>query len=71
MGSVELAVRAIIGQQISVRAATTVAGRVASMFGAPVAGGGALDRLFPTPEQLADAPLERAGLMPARASTVR
>jgi AraC family transcriptional regulator of adaptative response / DNA-3-methyladenine glycosylase II len=33
----ELAVRAILGQQISVRAATTLAGRVAAMFGAPVA----------------------------------
>ena len=31
----ELAVRAILGQQISVRAATTLAGRIASMFGAP------------------------------------
>ncbi len=67
----ELAVRAVVGQQISVRAATTVAGRLASMFGAPVAAGGTLVRLFPTAEQLADAPLERVGLMPARASTVR
>jgi len=67
----ELAVRAIVGQQISVRAATTVAGRLASMFGAPVAAGGTRDHLFPTAEQLADAPLERVGLMPTRASTLR
>ena len=66
----ELAVRAILGQQISVRAATTLAGRVAAMFGAPVGSHGARHstRLFPTPAQLADAPLERAGVMPARAA---
>jgi len=67
----ELAVRAILGQQISVRAATTIAGRIASMFGSPVANGGGLDRLFPTPAQLADAALEQAGVMPARAETIR
>ena len=32
----ELAVRAILGQQVSVRAATTMAGRMASMFGSPI-----------------------------------
>ena len=75
----ELAVRAILGQQISVRAATTIAGRMASMFGSPVAAGlesprGAradLDRLFPAPAQLVSAPVERAGVMPARADTIR
>ena len=34
----ELAVRAILGQQISVAAATTIAGRIASMFGSPLRG---------------------------------
>ena len=67
----ELAVRAILGQQISVRAATTIAGRIASRFGSPVSAGGGLDRLFPTPAQLANAPLEQAGVMPARAATIR
>jgi AraC family transcriptional regulator of adaptative response / DNA-3-methyladenine glycosylase II len=67
----ELAVRAIIGQQISVCAATTLAGRVASMFGSPAPVAGTLDRLFPTAAQLADAALERAGLMPTRARAVR
>jgi AraC family transcriptional regulator, regulatory protein of adaptative response / DNA-3-methyladenine glycosylase II len=67
----ELAVRAIIGQQISVRAATTLAGRVASMFGSPVPVAGTLDRLFPTAQQLADAALERVGLMPIRAGAIR
>jgi AraC family transcriptional regulator of adaptative response / DNA-3-methyladenine glycosylase II len=67
----ELSVRAILGQQVSVSAATTVAGRVAALFGSPVSGDGGLSRLFPTPAQLATAPIERAGVMPARADTIR
>ena len=67
----EVAVRAILGQQVSVRAATTIAGRIAAMFGTPTDGGAALTRLFPTPAQLANAPLERAGVMTARATTIR
>lgn len=67
----ELAVRAILGQQVSVRAATTVAGRLAAAFGTPFAGGVGLDRLFPTPEALASAVVEDAGVMPARAETIR
>jgi AraC family transcriptional regulator of adaptative response / DNA-3-methyladenine glycosylase II len=67
----ELAVRAILGQQVSVSAATTIAGRIADMFGTPIAGLEGLDRLFPTPEQLQSAPLERAGVMPSRAETIR
>jgi AraC family transcriptional regulator of adaptative response / DNA-3-methyladenine glycosylase II len=64
----ELAVRAILGQQISVRGATTIAGRIAATFGSSLANDG---RLFPTPAQLAGAPLERAGVMPSRAETIR
>ncbi len=67
----ELAVRAILGQQISVRAATTMAGRIASMWGSSIVGGGGLARLFPAPAQLARAELERAGVMPTRAETIR
>ena len=67
----ELAVRAILGQQVSVRAATTIAGRIASMFGSPLVEGRGLERLFPTAAQLADAAIERAGVMPARAATIR
>ena len=52
----ELAVRAILGQQVSVRAATTIAGRLASMFGTPVADARGLSRLFPTPAQLKTRP---------------
>jgi AraC family transcriptional regulator of adaptative response / DNA-3-methyladenine glycosylase II len=65
----ELSVRAILGQQISVRAATTIAGRVAARWGTPIDGGPG--RLFPTAAQLADAPLEQAGIVSARAATLR
>ena len=67
----ELAVRAILGQQISVRAATTLAGRLASMFGGAETASGEGGRLFPTPARLADAAIERAGVMPARAEAIR
>lgn len=52
----ELAVRAILGQQITVRAACTLGARLVQRFGAdlpaPVAG---LSRLFPTPQALLQA----------------
>ena len=67
----ELAVRAILGQQISVRAATTIAGRVATRWGSPVEAGAGLDRLFPTAAQLRDAPIEEAGVIAARARGIR
>ncbi len=67
----ELAVRAVLGQQVSVRAATTLAGRLAAGFGTPVADPGGLSRLFPAPWELAEAPLENVGVMPARARTIR
>lgn len=67
----EIAVRAVLGQQISVRAATTLAGRLASTFGTCVNVNERLDRIFPLPAQLANAPIETVGVMPARAETIR
>ena len=67
----ELAVRAILGQQISVRAATTIAGRIAERWGEAIEGVHGLERLFPAPASLADAPLEQAGIIAARAGTIR
>ena len=67
----ELTVRAILGQQISVRGATTIAGRVAGRWGAPFAGSPALTRLFPTPAELADAAFEEAGVTGSRSATLR
>jgi AraC family transcriptional regulator of adaptative response / DNA-3-methyladenine glycosylase II len=68
----ELAVRAIVGQQVTVRGASTIASRIAGMFGpviehAPLG----LSRLFPAPSILADADLARTGLTRARAEAIR
>jgi AraC family transcriptional regulator of adaptative response / DNA-3-methyladenine glycosylase II len=69
----EIAVRAVIGQQVSVAAARTVTARLAKQFGQalaePLAPG--LEHMFPTPEALADADLTATGLTRARAATLR
>ena len=67
----ELAVRAVLGQQVSVAAARTFAGRIVAAHGeplpVPVEG---LTHLFPAPEVLAKASLGGAGLTAARARTL-
>src|SRR5205085_2320040 len=67
----ELTVRAILGQQISVRGATTIAGRVADRWGTPFAGSAGLTRLFPTAAELADARFEDTGIIGSRSATLR
>jgi AraC family transcriptional regulator of adaptative response / DNA-3-methyladenine glycosylase II len=68
----ETAVRAVIGQQISVAAAVTVARRLAEAFGTPFPGlPGGPWRSFPTPETLASAPLEEVPGLRLRAPVVR
>ena len=68
----ELAVRAVLGQQVSVKGATTLAGRLAQSFGKPVEGlGEGLTHAFPPPETLAEADLARIGIPAARAETLR
>jgi AraC family transcriptional regulator of adaptative response / DNA-3-methyladenine glycosylase II len=69
----ELAVRAILGQQVSVRGATTLAGRLAERWGEPGAApaGESTDLRFPSPERLARARLEAIGLPAARAGAIR
>ena len=67
----ELTVRAILGQQITVKGATVLAGRIAQSFGQPFAAANGLTHLFPTPEVLADARLARVGLPEKRAETIR
>lgn len=67
----ELAVRAILGQQISVKAATTMAGRIVTRWGERVESEHDVDRLFPWPSTLAAAPLEEVGIISARANTIR
>jgi AraC family transcriptional regulator of adaptative response / DNA-3-methyladenine glycosylase II len=70
----ELAVRAVLGQQVSVRAARTFAGRIALAAGTPVAADRTVDGVthtFPTAEQLSVAPLDAIGLTGRRRATLQ
>jgi AraC family transcriptional regulator of adaptative response / DNA-3-methyladenine glycosylase II len=67
----ELATRAILGQQITVKGATVLAGRIVETFGRPLGGMNGLTHLFPTPESLAGANLAAIGLPKVRAETIR
>jgi len=68
----ELAVRAILGQQISVRAATTLSGRLAAAFGQPLEGdNGGLTHSFPKAEQLTTADLRAIGATGAQERAIR
>jgi AraC family transcriptional regulator of adaptative response / DNA-3-methyladenine glycosylase II len=67
----ELGVRAILGQQVTVKGATTLAGRLVRAFGRPTARGDGLTHHFPAPEVLAEAKLRSIGLPGARAETIR
>ena len=71
----ELAVRAVLGQQVSVAGATTLSGRLVARFGeridTPFAG---VTHHFPAAERLSPVPaadLARIGLPLARAETIR
>src|SRR5690606_21854123 len=68
----ELAVRAVLGQQISVAAARTLAARIVTHWGEAVAEPReGLTHVFPAPEALAGAPLESIGLPAKRADALR
>jgi AraC family transcriptional regulator of adaptative response / DNA-3-methyladenine glycosylase II len=68
----ELAVRAVLGQQVSVRGATTLAGRLVARFGTPLAASvDGLTHVFPRPEALVDADVAAIGIPGARAETIR
>ena len=68
----EIAVRAVLGQQVSVTAARTLAGRLVSALGAPLAEPDRdLTHLFPRPEALVEADLSALGITRARAETLR
>lgn len=76
----ELTVRAILGQQVSVKAATTLAGRIAARYGAALklppsltdrSGELQLDRAFPAAEKLCRARFNDIGLVTSRAETIR
>ena len=70
----ELAVRAILGQQVTVAAARTLARRIVERFGEPIATSWPeLDRCFPAPSVLAGAALEpiaELGIIRTRAAAI-
>ncbi len=70
----ELGLRAILGQQVTVAAATTLAGRVVEALGEPVATSiPELNRLSPSPERVARAGAEaiaRLGIVVSRARSL-
>ena len=73
----EMSVRAVLGQQVSVKGATTLCGRLVEAFGTPVdLGEGVpegLRALFPSAAELAKVPLAKLraiGLPEARAATI-
>jgi AraC family transcriptional regulator of adaptative response / DNA-3-methyladenine glycosylase II len=72
----EVAVRAVLGQQITVGAATRLAGKLVQAFGEALAGadddGAAhgLTHVFPSPERLARADIASLGMPRARAAAI-
>jgi AraC family transcriptional regulator of adaptative response / DNA-3-methyladenine glycosylase II len=68
----EVAMRSIIGQQVSVGRARDLNGVLVDRCSSvPPAGGGSLRRLFPTPAEVLAADLDRLGMPGARAATLK
>ena len=70
----EFAIRAILGQQISVKAATTLAARIAAKVGPRVHTDSfppGLTHFFPDPDELSRADISKLGIMNARQNTIR
>ncbi len=70
----EMGVRAILGQQVTVKAATTIASRFVEAFGEPIVTPFAeLNRLTPTPARIAAATVDdiaRHGILAARSRSI-
>ena len=67
----ELAVRVVLGQQVSIKAARTHAGRLAAQYGTPIVDpNGALTHIFPTVEQLAAMDPEQLAMPGSRRRTL-
>jgi AraC family transcriptional regulator of adaptative response / DNA-3-methyladenine glycosylase II len=69
----EVGVRAILGQQVTVSGASTLAARLVERHGTPVPGLGpvGLRQTFPTPESLAVADLDGLGITGTRIAAIR
>ena len=70
----EMGLRAILGQQVTVKSATTVAGRLAALFGEPIVTPfSELNRLTPSPGRVAKAgvdKLAKLGIVSARCKSI-
>jgi AraC family transcriptional regulator, regulatory protein of adaptative response / DNA-3-methyladenine glycosylase II len=66
----ELGVRAILGQQITVGAATRLAGKLVAAFGSALEIPGALTHAFPPPARIATADLRELGMPATRARAI-
>ena len=68
----ELAVRAILGQQVSVAGARTLAGRLVARLGTPLEQAqGGLTHYFPSPSTLAQADMQGLGLTGSRVAALK
>ena len=68
----ELAMRAVLGQQVSVVGAVTLAGRLVAAYGKPLtAPDGKLTHVWPDAEVIAEADLDEIGMPGARKSALR
>ncbi|MDD1508374.1 DNA-3-methyladenine glycosylase family protein [Pseudomonas sp. CNPSo 3701] len=68
----EQAVRAIVGQQVTVKAAVTITGRLVTRLGESLEGApDGIDRLFPTPAAIAEANLDGIGMPGKRVQTLQ
>ena len=68
----ETAVRAVVGQQVSVAGARTVAGRIVAAVGRPLSEPvGAVTHVFPRPDELSAAPDDAFSMPGARRDTIR
>ena len=68
----EIAVRSILGQQVSVKGARTLAGRLVAAYGEPLEKPtGTVTHAFPTAQRLAEASLDEIGMPAARRKALR
>jgi AraC family transcriptional regulator, regulatory protein of adaptative response / DNA-3-methyladenine glycosylase II len=66
----EAVVRAVLGQQVSVAGAVTIAGRLAQRYGRPIEGEATITRVFPSASELARADFSSIGIPSQRARTL-
>ncbi|HEX9259488.1 MAG TPA: AlkA N-terminal domain-containing protein [Acidimicrobiales bacterium] len=67
----ELAFRAVLGQQVSVAGARTLAGRVVASLGESLPAHGGTDRLFPSADAIAASALDDIGIPRSRRDAMR